>query len=446
MVENAARVGPYLRRRLQERVGDHPYVGEVRGVGMINAVEFVADRATRRPFDPASGRAPAGRRQSAGAGPDGARAALHRGDPVLAAFVHDRGRGGRGRGPVRRRRSTRPPRSSRGSRADRGTGRPDARSQRRRTMGKMFKGMCVPICTPFVEGGEAVDEGALKAHIDWLLENGVHIILAGGGTGEFAYLRTAELPAHHRGHGQARRRAGATSSSQTSAINTADVIANSKAAADVGADAIMVLPPYFEGPSMDGVRWHYEQIARSVNLPHRRLQHPAALQHRHHAGDLRRAAEDRQHPLHQGQYRQPDPHPAAGGDRAAACSTAAIRSPSRACSRVRSAPSGAPATRCRRRRWRSTISSPSASSAEAAALWERMLPAQLFFWTHDYNPSIKAAPTSPAADRGVPQAAAAAPRGGAGRAQRGAGAALAARPLGRLTEPRELRVILLGRG
>ena len=28
---------------------------------------------------------------------------------------------------------------------------------------------------------------------------------------------------------------------------------------------------------------------------------------------------------------------------------------------------------------------------EAAALWERMLPSQLFFWTHDYNPSIKAA-------------------------------------------------------
>ena len=59
-------------------------------------------------------------------------------------------------------------------------------------MGKMFKGMCVPICTPFVEGGEAVDEGALKAHIDWLLEGGVHIILACGGTGEFAYLREAE--------------------------------------------------------------------------------------------------------------------------------------------------------------------------------------------------------------------------------------------------------------
>ena len=133
-------------------------------------------------------------------------------------------------------------------------------------MGKMFKGMCVPICTPFVEGGEAVDEGALKAHIDWLLESGIHIILACGGTGEFAYLREAER--RRVAEVTVRHVAGrADVFVQTSAINTADAVANSKAALDVGADAIMMLPPYFEGPSMDGVRWHYETIARSVDLP-----------------------------------------------------------------------------------------------------------------------------------------------------------------------------------
>lgn len=52
MVENAARVGPHLKRRLEERIGDHPFVGEIRGVGMLNAVEFVADKAGRRPFRP----------------------------------------------------------------------------------------------------------------------------------------------------------------------------------------------------------------------------------------------------------------------------------------------------------------------------------------------------------------------------------------------------------
>jgi L-2,4-diaminobutyrate transaminase len=54
LVEKAARVGPYLLRRLQETVGDHPYVGEVRGVGLILAVEFMADKERRRPFDPAA--------------------------------------------------------------------------------------------------------------------------------------------------------------------------------------------------------------------------------------------------------------------------------------------------------------------------------------------------------------------------------------------------------
>ena len=52
---------------------------------------------------------------------------------------------------------------------------------------------------------------------------------------------------------------------------------------------------------------------------------------------------------------------------------------------------------------------PSASSTDAADLWERMLPSQLFFWTHDYNPSIKAAANlaRPPAWR-MPEAAAAA--------------------------------------
>jgi L-2,4-diaminobutyrate transaminase len=50
MVENAARVGPYLLQRLRSAVGDHAYVGDVRGEGLMIAVEFIADKAKRRPF------------------------------------------------------------------------------------------------------------------------------------------------------------------------------------------------------------------------------------------------------------------------------------------------------------------------------------------------------------------------------------------------------------
>jgi len=49
----AAENGAYLNRRLQEAFAQHPFVGEVRGVGMMAAVEFVADRETKRGFDPA---------------------------------------------------------------------------------------------------------------------------------------------------------------------------------------------------------------------------------------------------------------------------------------------------------------------------------------------------------------------------------------------------------
>lgn len=52
LVENAAAAGAVLQRRLRE-LADHPLVGEVRGVGLIAAVELVADKASRAPFDPA---------------------------------------------------------------------------------------------------------------------------------------------------------------------------------------------------------------------------------------------------------------------------------------------------------------------------------------------------------------------------------------------------------
>ena len=47
------RVGPHLQRQLRERFADHPLIGEVRGIGMVAAVELVADRETRTCFDPA---------------------------------------------------------------------------------------------------------------------------------------------------------------------------------------------------------------------------------------------------------------------------------------------------------------------------------------------------------------------------------------------------------
>jgi len=126
-------------------------------------------------------------------------------------------------------------------------------------------GLCVPICTPFRADG-ALDEAALHANLDSLIEHGVDIIAVNGGTGEFPFLseaekrRIADIAAKHI-NGRAKLIV------QTSALRTEDAIENSKHAQGIGADALLILPPYFEGPGEDGVRWHYEQIAAAVNTP-----------------------------------------------------------------------------------------------------------------------------------------------------------------------------------
>jgi L-2,4-diaminobutyrate transaminase len=52
LVENSAAMGTYLRDRLRERLVDNPFIGDVRGAGLMIALEFVADKKTRRFFDP----------------------------------------------------------------------------------------------------------------------------------------------------------------------------------------------------------------------------------------------------------------------------------------------------------------------------------------------------------------------------------------------------------
>lgn len=45
--------GQYFERRLREALGSHPHVGDIRGRGLFRGIELVADRATKKPFDPA---------------------------------------------------------------------------------------------------------------------------------------------------------------------------------------------------------------------------------------------------------------------------------------------------------------------------------------------------------------------------------------------------------
>jgi 4-hydroxy-tetrahydrodipicolinate synthase len=99
-----------------------------------------------------------------------------------------------------------------------------------------------------------------------MIEAKIDIILACGGTGEFAYLTTEEkrrLVEITGKHIETR----ASFIAQTSAISLRDTIDATKHAADHGADALMILPPYFEGPDAAGVYHHFEKVAQATDLP-----------------------------------------------------------------------------------------------------------------------------------------------------------------------------------
>ena len=128
-----------------------------------------------------------------------------------------------------------------------------------------LSGVCVPVCTLFNDD-ESIDERGYLRHMDQMIEAKVDIILACGGTGEFAYLSTEEkrylievTGKHVESH--------AHFIAQTSAISLRETIDASKHAADHGADALMILPPYFEGPDAAGVYHHFEKVAEATDLP-----------------------------------------------------------------------------------------------------------------------------------------------------------------------------------
>ncbi len=51
LIENARKMGAYLKSQLEEELREHPYVGEIRGKGLLTGMEMVADKETKQPLD-----------------------------------------------------------------------------------------------------------------------------------------------------------------------------------------------------------------------------------------------------------------------------------------------------------------------------------------------------------------------------------------------------------
>ncbi|MGX5804430.1 dihydrodipicolinate synthase family protein [Bradyrhizobium sp. Arg314] len=128
-----------------------------------------------------------------------------------------------------------------------------------------FPGLNLAITTPFDASGQ-VDFGRFENLIERYLAAGVDGFVFSSGTGMHVYLTPEESRSVvERG---ARLVAGrAKVIAQTSALLTADVVTRTKAAKDAGADGVMVLPPFFEGPSDDESIFNFYAEVAKVGLP-----------------------------------------------------------------------------------------------------------------------------------------------------------------------------------
>lgn len=139
-------------------------------------------------------------------------------------------------------------------------------TQRRRPHMNAYRGIFSPVCTPFGRNDQSIEEDKLRNLIEFQLENGVHGIIPGGGTGEFAALsfeerkRVTEICVE-----QVNGRVPVMA--HTGACSTREVIELSKHAESVGCDSLMIVPPYYEVPTDDQLVAHYAAVSDAVPLP-----------------------------------------------------------------------------------------------------------------------------------------------------------------------------------
>ena len=132
-------------------------------------------------------------------------------------------------------------------------------------MKKFFRGIMVPVMTPFTAKGE-IDKDAFVKHVSFLIESGVNSLLVPSGTGEFANLTWEEKS-------MLTRLAAETSAGRIPVValvsdcSTRNVISLANIAKDAGADEIMLTPPYYSYVDQRALLEMYTTVADTCNLP-----------------------------------------------------------------------------------------------------------------------------------------------------------------------------------
>ena len=127
-----------------------------------------------------------------------------------------------------------------------------------------FAGSYTALITPFADG--RVDEAAFRKLVDWQIESGTNGLVPVGTTGESPTLSHGE---HDRvieicieqAAGRVPVIAGAGSNSTAEAVRLAEH------AATAGADAVLIVSPYYNKPTQDGLYCHFTAVATAVEVP-----------------------------------------------------------------------------------------------------------------------------------------------------------------------------------
>jgi 4-hydroxy-tetrahydrodipicolinate synthase len=141
---------------------------------------------------------------------------------------------------------------------------PEERPMPANAAARRLKGSLTALVTPFRDG--ALDEAAFRDHVGWQIENGTHGLVPVGTTGESPTLSHAE---HDRvvalcieeARGRVPVVAGAGSNS------TQEAIERSVHAEKAGADAVLIVTPYYNKPTQEGLYRHFKAINDAIGIP-----------------------------------------------------------------------------------------------------------------------------------------------------------------------------------
>ncbi len=128
-----------------------------------------------------------------------------------------------------------------------------------------FRGTFTVTITPFDAEGE-LDLGELKRFTEWQIAEGIHGLIPLGSTGEFLSLSNEETTAV--AETVIRTAAGRVPVIVgTGAEDTREVVRRSREAERLGADGVMIIPPFYSTPTEDELYHHYKTAADAIGIP-----------------------------------------------------------------------------------------------------------------------------------------------------------------------------------